>query len=88
MCGNCSVCSEKQQAKFQFSPNSSPNSADIKSHLSDLIAKIPNASNILKTKFLCGITTPNFTKLRLKKSESFGKYENLRFSDVLKVLEA
>ena len=40
----------------------------------------------LKAKYLCGITTPLFNRIKNKQNHGFGSLENYRFSDVLNVV--
>jgi ATP-dependent DNA helicase RecQ len=45
-------------------------------------------SEVNLTKFLCGIYTPIFSKLKIKKMPYFGIFENYPFSEVKKWLKS
>ncbi len=83
-CGHCSVCnsgaikiakSHELQSLHEYSYIELCQSAITKfgEHITDE----------LLTKFLCGINTPIFTRLKLKQEKYFSSLENYRFSDVL-----
>jgi len=82
-CGYCSVCLGRvaklpmlkelpSLASFNFSELTTP--------IRDKLAE--QSSSTLISRFLCGLTTPIFTKLRVRKLAGFAQLEHYRFSDV------
>lgn len=86
-CGHCSVC----RGKVAQLPKQSPvedNPKQIEAWLKQLDEKAnKRLSPQLKTKFLCGITTPIFTKLKARSLAGFGKFESTPFSLVKQWVE-
>jgi len=85
-CGSCSVCMGKYKA-WTLEPTKeigkiNTNEFEIK------ISQTYNtkASDILKTKFLCGIITPWISKIKARQIEGFESLENNRFKEVLEKL--
>lgn len=83
-CGHCSVC-KSGSVKIENSNNLKALSEfDYEELCWQTIDKLENKyTNTLLTKFLCGINTPIFTRLKLKQSKYFSYLENYRFGDVL-----
>ncbi|WP_372753994.1 ATP-dependent DNA helicase RecQ [Labilibaculum sp.] len=88
-CGHCSVCISgpvtiaksidlENLSNFDYSKISEGAIAKLKDHYSvDLLAK-----------YLCGITVPLFTRLKLKKEKNFAVFANYRFGEVLDWVKA
>ncbi len=83
-CGHCSWC-KNGKVIFQNSVElKSIFSFDFKEIASEFIKAMgQHFSTLNLTKFLCGINTPVFTKLRIKKLPSFGVFERYPFRDVI-----
>lgn len=82
-CGHCSVC-RGIVASLPMSQPTEISEDQIHSWLTELEQKSANAmSTHLKTKFLCGITTPALTKLKARSLTGFGKMVSTPYSDVL-----
>ena len=83
-CGHCSVCNSgavKIAESEQLKELSNFNFHEL---CDDAIGKFANQVDVeLLTKFLCGIPTPIFTRLRLKQLKHFSYLENYRFGEVL-----
>lgn len=88
-CGHCSVC-QSGEAKLQYSIEIPPlESYDVAQLVSPLQEKSPQeVSATLLTRFLCGITSPLFTKLKARQLDGFGKLEQYRYQDVKNAVEA
>jgi ATP-dependent DNA helicase RecQ len=82
-CGHCSVC-QGQAAQLPARPNLVPlTNHNVKELTSEISGKLGEQCSVtLLSRFLCGLTTPIFTKLRLRKTKGFAKLENYRFSEV------
>jgi ATP-dependent DNA helicase RecQ len=82
-CGNCSVC-HGQVAQLppqaQLAPLASYNFIELSEQIQQKLAAQTSATLI--SRFFCGLTTPIFTKLRVRKLKGFAILENYRFSDV------
>ena len=82
-CGHCSHCKEGQlilkdkseQAEYNFS-RFTPQMQVVHSEL----GQWSSINNL--TRYFCGLNTPLFTKLRLKKSNGFGSLEKYSYHDV------
>ncbi|WOT03638.1 RecQ family ATP-dependent DNA helicase [Shewanella youngdeokensis] len=87
-CGHCSVC--RQQVTVLPEPaNLKPLSEyDFNAVTQEAVDKLKaQGSAVLLTRFLCGLTTPVFTKLKLRQVKGFGYFERYRFQDVLHWVE-
>lgn len=86
-CGHCSVCTVKP-VKMEAAPNRAPLSSYDLKHLTAGIreAAKQSATPKLVTKFLCGISTPLFTKVKAKKMPGFGMLEKYPFEEVLEAV--
>ncbi|WP_394145430.1 RecQ family ATP-dependent DNA helicase [Vibrio atypicus] len=81
-CGHCSVCRGKVAALPKITADSITPS-DIEHWLEQLDKKAGDTlSSALKTKFLCGITTPTLTKLKARSLNGFGRLEAVPFATV------
>ena len=82
-CGHCSYC-KSGKVKIQHSTDLKPLSDfDFEEITKELIRAVGEHLSILNlTKFLCGIYTPVFSKLRIKKLPYFGIFERYPFLDV------
>ncbi|MFM2590780.1 ATP-dependent DNA helicase RecQ [Vibrio sp. TBV020] len=86
-CGHCSVCRGQVAALPKGEP--SPLSEHpLHDWLNELVAKTgQNVSASLQAKFLCGITTPKFTKIKARSLSGFGKLESTPFAQVREWIE-
>jgi len=83
-CGTCSVC----QAKIAILPEPAYltplDEYDFIAITAQARAKLAiHCSSILLTRFLCGLTTPLFTQLKMRQVAGFAQFERYRFKDVL-----
>ncbi|MCZ4338116.1 ATP-dependent DNA helicase RecQ [Shewanella colwelliana] len=82
-CGHCSVCLSGQAFLPRSTQLTPLPSLDFKPTCAALIERLGSAaSNTLLTRALCGLTTPIFTKLRLRQTSGFGLLERYPFSEV------
>lgn len=88
-CGHCSVCTGSV-AVLPSVQALAPLSSLSFNQLSDgIIEKLGNrASAVLLSRFLCGLTTPLFTRLRLRSMAGFAKLERYRFAEVKSWVES
>ncbi|MBW8184651.1 RecQ family ATP-dependent DNA helicase [Shewanella nanhaiensis] len=82
-CGVCSAC-RGEQAILPPPPYLTPlEEYDFNQVCVDVVTKLGTASTpVLVARFLCGLTTPLFTKLKLRSAKGFAQFERYRFSDV------
>ncbi|GIU26287.1 RecQ family ATP-dependent DNA helicase [Shewanella schlegeliana] len=88
-CGHCSVCSG-HSAKLPPSVILRPlNQFDFNELCNEAINRLgKHLTPVLLTRFLCGLTTPIFTKLKMRQVKGFSRFEQYRFADVLLWAEA
>ncbi len=82
-CEHCSYCKSGQikvLTKSDLPPLSSYSFDEISSTFYEVIG--PKYSDLNLTKFLCGIYTPAFARLRIKQIPFFGVFEKYQFMDV------
>jgi ATP-dependent DNA helicase RecQ len=87
-CGHCSVCSghpAKMPEVASLKPLSNYNAAELSTEISEKLGA--NDSALLRARFFCGLTTPIFTRLKVRQVSGFALLEKYRFSDVLAWLE-
>ncbi|MCL1060147.1 ATP-dependent DNA helicase [Shewanella gelidimarina] len=83
-CGHCSVCRNniavlpepaylRPLIEYDFQQTCAEAVSKLKSH----------TSAVLLTRFLCGLTTPLFTKLKMRQVKGFAQFERYRFKEVL-----
>ncbi len=86
-CGHCSVCTDgpvKMEAAARLSP---PESYDIQSITREIAeAAGDKATPLLLAKFLCGISTPLFTRVKAGKMSGFGMLEAYPYEQVYSVV--
>ncbi|TCO03654.1 RecQ family ATP-dependent DNA helicase [Natronoflexus pectinivorans] len=87
-CGTCSVC-KKGAAKLKKTivlPDLKPE--DVKEHLSAFndAVKGREFSPVVLTRFLCGIHTPVFSKIKASSIKGYGTLEHHRFREVLQMI--
>ena len=86
-CGHCSVCRGNVAQLPKHLPLEE-NPQQIVTWLGQLDEKAnTHLSPLLKTKFLCGITTPKLTKLKARSLTGFGKFESVPFAQVKQWVE-
>ena len=88
-CGHCSVCAgrpAKMPPVKKLKPLSDYNAVELSA---EIAAKLgANDSSLLRARFFCGLTTPIFTRLKVRQLTGFALLEKYRFSDVLDWLES
>lgn len=83
-CGSCSVCLGHPAQLPEPKKLQEIKTFDFDVISADAISKLKtNYSAILLSRFLCGLTTPIFTKLKMRQTYGFGKFEQYRFKEVL-----
>ncbi len=82
-CGVCSAC-RGEPAIFPPALYVKPlNEYDFNQVCSAAVAKLDTACTpVLLARFLCGLTTPMFTKLKMRSCPGFAQFEKYRFADV------
>lgn len=87
-CGHCSVCLGHEAIIPQAPMVADINQQSYQQLATDIHQKLGEmASAPLIARFLCGLTTPIFTKLRVRKLSSFAALENYRYAEVLHWVE-
>ncbi len=88
-CGHCSVCIVgplRMEVASEQRPLSSYSIEKLTEEFTDTAGQ--KATPVMTAKFLCGISSPLFTKIKAKKLGSFAMLENYPFRDVLSAVEA
>jgi len=81
-CGHCSVCSG-QVAQLPRPPEQQLSQFDFESLSHGIREKLGTlATPVLISRFLCGLTTPLFSRLKVRSLQGFASLENYRFSEV------
>ena len=87
-CEHCSYCLSGQSKVLHSSDLPPLSSYDFDKVTSEFISIIGNKySNLNLTKFLCGIYTPAFARLKIKQLTYFGIFEKHQFMDVKNLIE-
>lgn len=87
-CGHCSVC---QTGSVKLQANISENRLDFSDQNSNLtllrekISPFDSSENLAR--YFCGINTPLFSRLKVKKNQGFGSLEKYSYWDVKKWIE-
>lgn len=82
-CGHCSWCKTGKVVMGRSSELKALSEYDYRDTVNEFIRDMGDQISLVNlTKFLCGINTPVFVKLRIKKLSSFGKFERYPFIDV------
>ncbi|MEW6996191.1 ATP-dependent DNA helicase RecQ [Colwelliaceae bacterium BS250] len=82
-CGHCSVCLGNVAIMPPVPVLKPITEFDFNHCSSEIIAKLgDHASVTLISRFFCGLTTPIFTKLRVRKVTGFAQFEHYRFADI------
>lgn len=82
-CGHCSVCAGTV-AKMVVSPNQSSVPSNLAMRTEQFrLAAGPKATSVAITRFLCGISSPMNTKLRVKSMSGHGSLERVPYAKVL-----
>ena len=88
-CGHCSVCRGQAAVLPQAAELAPLESFDFEEVSLEIRNKLAHqASSVLVSRFLCGLTTPVFTRLRVRKLKGFALLEHYRFSRVKAWVEA
>lgn len=84
-CGHCSVCKQGKSRIFQTVDLPDLTGMDFDNLSHDFLSALDkDASDVNLTKFLCGIQTPLFRKLKVRKLPHFGTLHQYPFQDVKK----
>ena len=86
-CGHCSVCAGRvamMPATINLKPLHEYNPIQLSHEISAKLGE--HNSAILRARFFCGLTTPLFTRLKVRQLSGFAMLEHYRFSDVVKWL--
>jgi ATP-dependent DNA helicase RecQ len=87
-CGHCSFCKEGKVTIQSSIELKSLSDFDFEEITNEFIGAVREHFSILNlTKFLCGIYTPVFSKLKIKKLPYFGIFERYPFGDVRNSVE-
>ncbi|MCK5674797.1 MAG: RecQ family ATP-dependent DNA helicase [Spirochaetales bacterium] len=87
-CGHCSFCKSGKAVMENAAKLTSLTGFDFNKITSEFKKIIGDDYSLLNiTKFLCGIRTPLFSKLKVKKLSSFGVFEQYPFMDVQNWIE-
>ncbi|USD31942.1 MULTISPECIES: RecQ family ATP-dependent DNA helicase [Vibrio] len=87
-CGHCSVC-RKEHQEWPASIRPKIKSQDITNWLKPLQQKSSSTlSDNLKAKFLCGIATPWFTKIKARNMEGFGQLSSHPYQQVMDAISS
>ena len=82
-CGHCSVCAGQVASLPESKPLKPLDSYDFGLLSNEIIEKLATqSSSVLVSRFFCGLTTPIFTKLRVRKLTGYARLEQYRFADV------
>jgi ATP-dependent DNA helicase RecQ len=82
-CGHCSFCKKEKVSILNSTELSPLSDFDFEEITNEFIGAVGEHFSILNlTKFLCGIYTPVFSKLKIKKLPYFGIFERYPFLDV------
>jgi len=88
-CGHCSVCADLVTVFPEpeaLTPLSEYDFFQVTSAITNKLAK--HNSAVLVARFLCGLTTPIFTRLKARQLTGFASLEKYRFSEVLQWVQA
>ena len=83
-CGHCSVC-RGQVAKLSYSQQPSwPDDAQIQSAIQELSSRLAGNNLTIDTycRFLSGMSTPLFTKAKVRQLKGFALLEQIRYQDI------
>ncbi|WP_250655233.1 RecQ family ATP-dependent DNA helicase [Alkalimarinus coralli] len=82
-CGHCSVCAGQPASIPAVPPLRSLEQYDYPQLTQDIRDKLGDeATSVLISRFLCGLTTPIFTRLKARSLTGFSTLEQYRFADV------
>jgi len=82
-CGHCSVCFGRMAqfpALAEMQPLSRFDLAELSSEIQEKLGEL--STPVLIARFFCGLNTPVFSRLRVRKLKGFAFFENYRFSEV------
>jgi ATP-dependent DNA helicase RecQ len=87
-CGHCSVC-RGHIAQLPKSHTQQASASEVSAWLTELQKKSSTPlSHNLQAKFLCGIATPVFTKLKARSLAGFARLESAPYAQVLALVES
>jgi len=83
-CGHCSVCAGQPAVMPAIAALQPLTQFDAQQLSTEIAAKLGvHDSAVLRARFFCGLTTPIFTRLKVRQLSSFALLSHYRFSDVL-----
>ena len=87
-CGHCSVCAGHPAVMPVVASLRPLQQYDAAQQCIEISEKLGvHDSAVLRARFFCGLTTPIFTRLKVRQLTGFASLENYRFSDVLAWIE-
>ena len=87
-CGHCSVCAGHPAIMPVVASLRPLQQYDAAQQCIEISEKLGiHDSAVLRARFFCGLTTPIFTRLKVRQLAGFASLENYRFSDVLAWIE-
>ena len=87
-CGHCSVCAGHPAVMPVVASLRPLQQYDAAQQCIEISEKLgAHDSTVLRARFFCGLTTPIFTRLKVRQLTGFASLENYRFSDVLAWIE-
>lgn len=88
-CGHCSVCAGHQVVMPQVENLTPLNQYNRQALCSDINQKLGvHTTSVLLARFFCGLTTPIFTRLKVRQTKGFAMFEKYRFADVKNWIES
>ena len=88
-CGHCSVCAGHPATMPVVASLPPLKQYDAAQQCAEISEKLgAHDSAVLRARFFCGLTTPIFTRLKVRQLSGFASLENYRFSDVLAWIES
>ncbi len=90
-CGHCSYCLRKKASKMGNGKSLAPMEEVVPlKQVLDLGARHPDVlgSPRARAKFLCGLSSPSFSKAKITRDSLFGSLEEYRFDDVMAYCES
>lgn len=87
-CGHCSVCQQQIAKLAHYQPLTMPSQQQVSAWLDELRQHLPQElvlSTEFASKFLLGLTTPWFSRYRLKKLTGYAQMEKVPYAKALEV---
>lgn len=92
-CGHCSVCAGHKVQYPEIEQAKALSQSDLLEQVAEFIQQYQgkvdkHPSPVLQTRFLLGLTSPIFTKLRARQMRGFGSFSQSPYAEVLKTLNS